>query len=40
MNKNVKVRDIAEQPVRTGELPLVPTGRRRAADRAVEQQAP
>ncbi|MGY1781978.1 ANTAR domain-containing protein [Geodermatophilus sp. SYSU D01036] len=40
MNKNVKVRDIAEHLVLTGELPLVRTGRRRAADQAVGQQAP
>jgi GAF domain-containing protein len=37
MNRNVKVRDIAEHLVLTGELPLVRTGPRRPADRAVQR---
>jgi GAF domain-containing protein len=37
MSRNVKVRDIAEHLVLTGEFPLVRTGPRRSADQASEQ---
>ena len=39
MNRNVKVRDIAEHLVLTGELPLVRTRSSRFAEQAVQQRA-